>query len=63
MSPEQDRRARFCPACGAALDDRPAFVQEYWEAERTNFFCWCRACGATATVSFGERVVASEPEH
>jgi len=58
-----DAAARFCAGCGEPLDTARAFVQEYWAADRQNFFCWCPACGQQCTVSYSERMISYEPEH
>lgn len=59
---EPDRGVRFCPVCGAGLEE-PAFVQEYWVADDRQFLCWCPGCGTMSTVVLAAHVVSHEPEH
>jgi hypothetical protein len=54
------REPAYCPRCGASLAPRENLVQEYWVAEETRFYCWCRTCGFAGDVRFVERVVSHE---
>lgn len=54
--------ARFCPRCGTSLTGSAGFVQEYWVADDTVYFCWCHACHWRGEVKAVTRVYGVEPE-
>ncbi|MCL6598130.1 MAG: hypothetical protein K6T81_05255 [Alicyclobacillus macrosporangiidus] len=35
---------RYCPHCGASLQDPYSLVVEYWQAEWTIYLSYCSAC-------------------
>ncbi|MCW2726231.1 MAG: hypothetical protein JWN35_3152 [Frankiales bacterium] len=56
-------RARFCPLCGADLDQPRGFCHEYWAGTDRRFLLWCPDCGGTTLATIPARLTSYEPEH
>lgn len=65
FAPDAERhlldRPRFCPMCGAPLDN--GLVSESWSGDQRVFFTWCAACSWLGDVVRYDRVSIDEPEH
>jgi hypothetical protein len=37
-------KVKFCPSCGESLTRHNSFINEFWVASDTVYFCWCSQC-------------------
>jgi hypothetical protein len=58
---ELDSSVRFCPACGQALAVGMSYLQEFWVATETIYYCWCSSCSWRGEIKAVARVIGVEP--
>jgi hypothetical protein len=58
---ERNVEVACCPGCGQSLALRNSFVQEFWMATDTIYFCWCCFCKWRGEVKSVARVIGIEP--
>jgi hypothetical protein len=51
----------FCPRCGQSLTTGASFLQEFWVAAETVYYCWCALCSWRGEVKTVTRVIGVEP--
>jgi predicted RNA-binding Zn-ribbon protein involved in translation (DUF1610 family) len=54
---------RFCPDCGAAIDDESGIAIEYWRADQRLYHVWCRSCGWAGDIVRVRRMIGPDAPH
>jgi hypothetical protein len=58
---QQRAQINHCPRCGRLLSAGSNFVQEFWVADETVYFCWCSSCAWRGEIKPVTRVIGIEP--
>lgn len=56
-----DSEIGYCPRCGKALTTGAGFLQEFWVAFETVYYCWCAQCHWRGEIKTVTRVIGVEP--